>query len=126
VATATWQLLAQRQPNGTWRGVDERLTNSDNIPKVSLFLPAEDIKERSDPLYPLIPNSQINTWDPSEVSRLHVQRYDKVLTNRRVRQAQSLGNQTNRGEWLTAGACQNSRVQIVKRRAAVFRFAFHI
>jgi hypothetical protein len=52
----SWQLLVQQQPNGTWRCVYEypRLIASDNIPKMSLLLLAEDIKERSGTLYPLV------------------------------------------------------------------------
>jgi hypothetical protein len=48
-ARANCQLLVQRKPNETWRYVDEysRLIANDNIPKVSLLLLAEDIKERS-------------------------------------------------------------------------------
>jgi hypothetical protein len=75
-ATRTsWQLIVQRQPNGTARYVDEypRLIISNNIPKVSFFLLAEDIKERSGALYPLIPQFKCqHMGDQSGVSRLHV------------------------------------------------------
>jgi hypothetical protein len=42
------------------------------------------------------------------------------------RQAQSLSNRTNPGEWMMAEACQTSRVNIVKQRGAMLRFVLHI
>jgi hypothetical protein len=89
---ASRQLPVQRQPNGTWRCVDEypRLIASDNIPKLSLLLLAEDIKESSGTLYPLIPQfAGQHMGEPSEVSRLHVQGYGTVSMNCRERQARA-------------------------------------
>jgi hypothetical protein len=128
-ARASWQLLVQRQPNETWPFVDEcpQLIASDNILKVILLLLAEDTKERSGALYPLIPQfAGQHMEDRSELSRLHVQGYGQVLTDCRGRQAQILNNRTDRGEWLMAEACQNSRIYIVKRRAAMLRFVLHV
>jgi hypothetical protein len=126
---ASWQLLVQQQRNGTWRCVDEhpRLIASNNIPKVSLLLLAEDIKGRSGALCPLIPQfTGQHMGNPSEVSKLHVQGYGKKSMNCRARHTQSFNNRTDRGEWLTAEACQNSRINIIKRRAAMPRFVLHI
>jgi hypothetical protein len=128
-ARASWRLLVQRQPNGTWRCIDEypQLIASDNILKVSLLLLAEDIKERSGALSPLIPEfAGQYIGDPSEVSSLHFQGYGKVSMNCRRRQVQSLSNPMDRGEWFMAEACQIFRVNIVKRRVAMLRFVSHI
>jgi hypothetical protein len=56
-ARASWQLFVQRQSNRTWRCVDKypRLIARDNVPKVSLLLLTEDIKEHPGTLCPLIP-----------------------------------------------------------------------
>jgi hypothetical protein len=64
-----------------FRCVDKypRLIASDNIPKVSLLVLAEDTKERSGALCQLIPQFKgQHMGDPSGVSRLHVPGYGKV------------------------------------------------
>jgi hypothetical protein len=76
-------------PNGTWGCVDDYppVLARDNIPKVSLLLLAEDIKERSGSLHPLIPQFTGQCMrDLLEVSRLHVEGGGKVSTNCRGRE----------------------------------------
>jgi hypothetical protein len=67
---ASWQLLVQREPNGTWRRANEypRLVASDDVTKVNHLLLAEQIKERlgtTEALLPQFAGHDVSTYRKS-------------------------------------------------------------